>query len=118
MSNIRDRQNGPRREGSLKSVECTLLEGSPGPWLVLPGKEVEWSNNMEKVGDKFVIEVCKPEERTNTLDRGRRFPFLDGGKFDGVHFNLPMANNHTKEFNVWDIKGTFGKFKGQPMFMK
>ena len=73
---------------------------------------------MGKVGDKFAIEVRKPEEGANTFDRGWGFPFLDGRKFDGVHLNLSLANDHAKEFNARDVEGTFGEFKRQPMFTK
>ena len=61
-SNIRNGQNGLRGKGSLEGVECALLERGPGPQLVFPGEEVKWGDNMGEVGDKFVIEVCKPEE--------------------------------------------------------
>lgn len=73
---------------------------------------------MGKVWNKFAIEVRKPEKRANTFNRSRGFPFFNGRKFDGVHFDLPLANNLAKEFDVWDIEGAFGKLKGQPMLTK
>ena len=86
--------------------------------MVLPGEEIEWSDDMGKFGDKFVIEVCKPEKRASTFDKHRGFPFLDGRKFNRIHFNLFLANNHAQEFYVRYVKDAFGKFKGQSMFTK
>ena len=73
---------------------------------------------MGKVWNKFAIEVHKPEESMDTLNRSRGFPFLNGKKFDGVHFDLSLANNHAKEFYARYIEGAFRKFEGQSMFTK
>ena len=39
-----------------------LLEVGPGPWLVLSGEQVERSNDVGKVGNKFAIKICKSEK--------------------------------------------------------
>ena len=94
------------------------MEGGPGPRLILPGEEVEWGNDVREVGDEFAIEICKPKERANALDRSGGFPFFNGRKLDRIHFDLSLANNHAEELYAGYIKGAFGKLKGQSMFMK
>ena len=44
------------------------------------------------------------------------FPFLDGRELDRIHLNLSLANDHAKEFNARDVKGTLGEFEGQSVF--
>ena len=73
---------------------------------------------MGNIWNKFVIEVRKPKERVNIFNKRRGFPFLNGRKLDGVHFDPPLANNHAKEFYARYIKGPLVKFEGQSMFMK
>lgn len=88
-----------------------LLERDPSPRLVFPGEEVEWGNNMREICDEFVTKICKTQEESNSLNRGRWFPFLDGGEFDRVHFDLSLTDNHAEELNMWCIKDAFGKLK-------
>ena len=84
--------------------------------MVLLSEEVKWGDNMGEVRDKFAIEIRKSKERAYTFDRGRGFPFLNGREFDRVHLNLSLANDHAKEFNAGDVKGTLGEFERQSMF--
>ena len=95
-----------------------MLEVGPDPWLILSSKEVEQGDNMGEVRDKFAIKVRKSKKRANTFDRGGGFPFLNGREFDIIHFNLSLADDHAKEFDVWNIKGTFGEFERQSVFLE
>ena len=66
---------------------------------------------MRETWNEFAIEVCKPQERANSFDRDRWFPFLYGREFDRVHFDLSLTDNHAKELDVWCIEDALGKFK-------
>ena len=68
MSDIGNRKHGSRRKGGFKGVKRALLKVGPGPWLIFSGEQVEGSDNVGEVGDKFTIEVCKSEERSDTFD--------------------------------------------------
>ena len=93
-----------------------LLKRNPGPWLVLPSEEVKWGDNMGEVRDEFAIKIRESKERAYTLDGGRGFPFLNGRELDRIHLNLSLADDHAKEFNAGNIKGTLREFEGQSVF--
>ena len=80
--------------------------------MILSGEQIERGDNIGEVGDKFTIEIHKSKKRSNTFNRGRGFPFLNGRELDRVHLNLSLANDHAKEFDAWNIEGTFGEFEG------
>ena len=65
-----------------------------------------------------MIKIRKPKESANTLDGGGRFPFLDGRKFNRVHFDLSLSDYHAKEFDMWHVKSALGEFEGQSMLTK
>ena len=44
------------------------MKVGPGPWLVLSCEQVERSDYVGEVGDKFAIEVRKSKERSNAFD--------------------------------------------------
>ena len=87
------------------------MKVGPGPRLILLCEQVEGGDNVGEVGDEFAIEVRKSEKGSDALDRGGWFPFFNGGKFDRVHLNPSLADNHAKKFDAWDVKGAFGEFE-------
>ena len=113
---IRDAKDRSGGKGGPESVEGSLLEGGPIPWLILLGQKVERSDNMGEVRDELTIEICKPEERVNAFDRGRGFPVVNSSQFDRVHHNVSLANDHAEEFHFRSIEKTFGEFQGETMF--
>ena len=42
---------------------------SPGPGVILVSEKDDGGNDVGEVRDKFSIEICKPEEQADTLDR-------------------------------------------------
>ena len=99
-------KTGPEEKAALRVSNARCWR------LVLPGEQIEGSNNIGEVGNKIAIEICKPKEKVNTLDGGWRFPFFDSRKFNQVHFDLSLSNYHAKEFYSWYIEGALGEFEG------
>ena len=68
-SNIRDAEDRGGGEDRLQSIEGSLLGFRPGPGVIFASKQDNGGNDIRKVRDKFSIEVCKSEERTDAFDR-------------------------------------------------
>ena len=58
-------------------------------------KEDDGCDDVGVVGNELAIEVCKAEEGAYSLDRRRRAPVSDGGKFCRIHANKTLTNNHS-----------------------
>ena len=74
--------------------ECPLLKLGPCPRFAFPGKQVERCYDVGEIRDEFPVKVCKSGERSDSLDRGGGFPFLDGVKLLLVHSNLFLSDDH------------------------
>ena len=53
----------------------------------------ERSDDVQVVGDEFVIEVGKTKEGTNAFDQCGGFPGGYHREFGEIHMNLTLANN-------------------------
>ena len=86
--------------------------------MIFTSEKDDGGNNVGEVGDKLAIEVCEPKERTDSLDRGRGVPVLDGGKFGWIHAYIALPNDHAEIFHGGGIEGTFRDFEREAMFLK
>ena len=84
--------------------------------MILASKKDDRGDDVGKVRDKFSIEVCKPEERADALDRRGGLPVLDGREFGWVHSYRTLTDDHTKIFHGRGIERAFGNFERETMF--
>ena len=56
---IWDGKDRGRCKNVLQSVKCTLLEGAPGPGLVLSCEGSEGGDNVRVIGNELPVEVSK-----------------------------------------------------------
>ena len=86
--------------------------------MIFASEKDDGGDDVGKVRDKFSIEVCKPEERTDALDRRGGLPVLDGRELGGVHAHMTLSDDHTKIFHSRGIERTFGDLKRETVFSK
>ena len=99
-----------REEKLLELVKGLLISGSPIPAVVFLGEVEEGAGNCGVVGDELTIEVSETKEGSYILDFGRGWPGGNSIKLDQVHGKLTRFHNHSKVFNLRDIKLAFFKF--------
>ena len=86
--------------------------------MIFASKKDDGGDDVGKVRDKFSIEVCKPEERTDAFDRRGGLPVLDGRELGWVHAYMTLTNDHTKIFHGRGIERAFGDLEREAMFAK
>ena len=86
--------------------------------MIFASKKDNGGDDVGKVRDKFSIEVCKPEERTDAFDRRGGFPVFDGRELGWVHAYMTLTDDHTKIFHGRGIKRAFGDLEREAMFTK
>ena len=116
--NVGDAQDRGRGEDLFQSGEGSLLRFHPGPGVIFAGKKDNGGNDVGKVRDKFLVEVRKPEERTDALDRGGGLPILDGRELGWIHAYITLTDDHTKIFHGRGIERAFGDLERETVFMK
>ena len=71
MEGARDIQDGEDRgygKDHFESIKESLMKWHPRPGDIFLGKSSERSDDVQVVGDEFVVEVGKTEEGANTFD--------------------------------------------------
>ena len=91
----------------FEAFECPLLELGPYPGFAFPSEQVEGRYNVGEIRDELSVEVRESSERSNSLDGGRRFPFLYGIQLLLIHPNLSLSNDHPRKLHVRGVKYTF-----------
>ena len=86
--------------------------------MIFVSKKDDGGNDIGKVRDKFAIEVCKPEEQTDSFNRRGRLPILDGGELGWVHAYITLSDDHAEIFHGGGVKGAFGDFERETVFLK
>ena len=85
--------------------------------MIFASEKDDGSDDVGKVRDKFLIEVCKSEERTDALDRRGGLPVLDGRELGWVHAYMTLTDDHTKIFHGRGIERTFGDLERETVFV-
>ena len=62
----------------FEALERSLLELGPCPGFTFSSEQIEGCYDVGEIRDEFSVKVCKSGERSDSLDRGGGFPFLDG----------------------------------------
>ena len=96
-----------REEELFQLVKGTLTGRSPIPVIVLLGEIKEGAGDGGVVRDELTIEVGKAKERSHILDFGQGQPGGDTIEYNRVHDELTRFYNHSKIFDLWDIKLAF-----------
>ena len=86
--------------------------------MILASKKDDRGDNVGKVRDKFSIEVCKPEERADALDRGGGLPVFDGRELGWIHADISLTDDHPQIFHGGGVKRAFGDFERKTVFTK
>ena len=86
--------------------------------MIFASKKDDGGDDVGKVWDKFSIEVCKPEERTDAFDRRGGPPVVDGRELGWVHAYMTLTNDHTKIVHGRGIERAFGDLEREAMFTK
>ena len=86
--------------------------------MIFVGEKDDGGNDVGKVRDKLSVEVCKPEERTDPLDRGGGLPIFDGRELGWVHAYITLTYDHAKIFHGRGIKRAFGDLERETVFSK
>ena len=86
--------------------------------MIFACKKDDGGDDVGKVRDKFSIEVCEPEERTDAFDRRGGLPVLDGREFGWIHAYISLTNDHTKILHGWGVKRAFGDLERETVFTK
>ena len=86
--------------------------------MVVSGEEDNRCDNVGVVGNEFIIEVRKAEERAYSFDRGWGMPILDGSQFRQIHVNETLMDNHPQIFHGGGVEGAFGDLEGKTMFLE
>ena len=77
----------------FENVEGSLVKWHPRSGDIFPGKSSERSDNVQVIGDEFVVEVGKTKEGANAFDQHGGFPGRYHREFGGIHMNLTLAND-------------------------
>ena len=71
---------------------------------------------MREFWDKGTIEVAKSQKAAYILDRGWNWPFDNAFHFDRVHFDLAMAYDNSKAFDLFLVEATLFWFEEKIVF--
>ena len=96
VEGMRDVQDGEDRgcgKDCFESIEGLLVKWCPRPGGIFLGKSSERGDDVQVVGDEFVVEVGKTKEGANAFDQYRGFPGRYRREFGGIHMNLTLAND-------------------------
>ena len=86
--------------------------------MIFACKEDDGGDDVGKIRDKLSIEVCEPEERTDTFDRRGGLPVLDGREFGWIHVYISLADDHAKILHGRGVKRAFGDLEREAVFSK
>lgn len=81
-------------KGVFNCGEGPVLSGVPSQLSYFLGENMKRVSNGGEVGDELSIEVAKSNEGVNCFIQGRWLPFIDGLKFDQVHCEAVLFDNH------------------------
>ncbi len=68
-----------------------------------------------EIGNEAAIEIAESKETSDILNHGRSWPFHDSLDFDWIHFDLPLANDHSQVFDLLFVEGAFLRFEEEVM---
>ena len=78
----------------FEAFKRPLLKLGPCPGFAFLSEQVKGCYNVGEIRDEFPVKVRKSGERSDSLDRGGGFPFLDGIKLLLIHSNLSLSDDH------------------------
>ena len=93
MGDVQDGEDRGCGKDCLESIKGSLVKWHQRPGNIFMGESSERSNNVQVVGNEFVIEVGKTKEGTNAFDRCGGFPGGYRREFGEIHMNLTLAND-------------------------
>ena len=76
-------------------MQCHIQLSSP---TLLLGQIMEGSGDCGEIKDELLVEVAEPNEQLYSFHRAGGFPFLNDSKFDWVHSNMSLLDDHTQVF--------------------
>ena len=86
--------------------------------MIFASEKDDGGDDVGKVRDKFSVEVCKPKERMDALDRRGGLPVLDGRELGWIHAYISLTDDHTKIFHGRGVERTFGDLERKTVFSK
>ena len=82
---IREVEDGFRKEETFKGVKGGLASGGPIPREILLSEVKERASDIGIVGDELSVEIGEAKERANVFHLSWCGPTCDTIEFDGVH---------------------------------